>query len=107
MPGQPDYLSFADLTGFGPNGLLIPPNAHMDWDVTGPPSHPGMAASGGGVHMQQQHQHQQQFPEAGHVILLPQDLTTLPMSLDWDWAEMSGGAYPSVENGNFGPMGRG
>lgn len=34
--------------------------------------------------------------------LLPQDLFGLPTSLDWNWAEMSGGAYPSVENGNFG-----
>lgn len=34
--------------------------------------------------------------------LLPQDLFSLPMTLDWSWAEMSGGAYPTVENGNFG-----
>lgn len=34
--------------------------------------------------------------------LIPQDLFSLPMSLDWEWAEMSGGAYPSVENGNVG-----
>ncbi|KAL2157221.1 hypothetical protein VTH06DRAFT_6357 [Thermothelomyces fergusii] len=34
--------------------------------------------------------------------MLPQDLFSLPMTLDWNWAEMSGGAYPSVENGNFG-----
>jgi hypothetical protein len=34
--------------------------------------------------------------------LLPQDLFGLPATLDWNWAEMSGGAYPSVENGNFG-----
>ena len=33
--------------------------------------------------------------------LLPQDLFALPATLDWSWAEMSGGAYPSVENGNF------
>lgn len=33
--------------------------------------------------------------------LLPQDLFSLPMTLDWHWAELSGGAYPSVENGNF------
>ena len=33
--------------------------------------------------------------------LLPQDLFALPMTLDWSWAEMSGGAYPTVENGNF------
>ena len=34
--------------------------------------------------------------------LLPQDLFSLPMTLDWSWAEMSGQAYPTVENGNFG-----
>lgn len=34
--------------------------------------------------------------------LLPQDLFSLPMTLDWNWAELSGGAYPTVENGNFG-----
>lgn len=34
--------------------------------------------------------------------LLPHDLYALPMSLDWEFAEMSGGAYPTVENGNFG-----
>ncbi|KAK6220756.1 hypothetical protein LQW54_001948 [Pestalotiopsis sp. IQ-011] len=32
--------------------------------------------------------------------LLPQDLWQLPMSIDWDWAEFSGGAYPSFENGS-------
>jgi hypothetical protein len=37
--------------------------------------------------------------------LLPQDLFSLPMTLDWSWAEMSGGAYPTVENGNFDPNG--
>ncbi|KAH6611206.1 Zn2Cys6 transcriptional regulator [Trichoderma cornu-damae] len=34
--------------------------------------------------------------------LLPQDLFSLSMSLDWNWVEMSGGAYPTVENGNYG-----
>jgi hypothetical protein len=34
--------------------------------------------------------------------LLPPDLFSLPMTLDWNWAELSGGAYPTVENGNFG-----
>ena len=34
--------------------------------------------------------------------LLPPDLFGLPATFDWSWAEMSGGAYPSVENGNFG-----
>jgi hypothetical protein len=36
--------------------------------------------------------------------LLPQELFNLPMNLDWNWAEVSGAAYPSVENGNFGDM---
>lgn len=31
--------------------------------------------------------------------LLPPDMWSLPLTLDWDWAEMSGGAYPSFENG--------
>jgi len=34
--------------------------------------------------------------------MLPQDLFSLPATLDWDWAEMTGGAYPTVESGNFG-----
>ncbi|KAG6009947.1 hypothetical protein E4U21_000718 [Claviceps maximensis] len=34
--------------------------------------------------------------------LLPQDLFGLPATLDWSWSEMTGGAYPSVENGNYG-----
>ncbi|KAM0342263.1 hypothetical protein ACHAPU_009668 [Fusarium lateritium] len=34
--------------------------------------------------------------------LLPQDLFSLPMTLDWSWAEMTTGMYPTVENGNFG-----
>ncbi|EJT77502.1 fungal specific transcription factor domain-containing protein [Gaeumannomyces tritici R3-111a-1] len=36
---------------------------------------------------------------------LPPDLYSLPVSLDWDWAEMSGGAYPSFENGAVPHMG--
>ncbi|KAI1853677.1 hypothetical protein JX265_003989 [Neoarthrinium moseri] len=37
--------------------------------------------------------------------LLPQDLWQLPMTLDWDWAEISGGAYPGFENGSTMPNG--
>lgn len=79
------------------------------------------------AHAAQQQQQQQGYPQNGdfesfnamsgfpgdpsamnmdapfhHQPLLPQDLFALPMTLDWNWAEMSGGAYPSVENGNFG-----
>jgi len=68
-----DFPSFADLTGFGavPTGM---------GSVQSPPMH------NGGMFSQP---------------MLPQDLFSLPMTLDWDWAEMSGGAYPTVENGNF------
>jgi hypothetical protein len=30
---------------------------------------------------------------------VPQDLWQMPMTLEWDWANMSGGAYPGFENG--------
>jgi hypothetical protein len=73
--GDPmEFTSFAELTGFGQLHNGPPP------PLQSPP------AAGAGF----------QQP------LIPQDLYALPMSFDWDWAEMSGGAYPSVENGNFG-----
>lgn len=70
-----EYASFAELTGFGQLNSQIPP-----------PPLQSPTAVGGGMFQQP---------------LIPQDLYSLPMSFDWDWAEMSGGAYPSVENGNF------
>lgn len=72
-----DYASWGEFTGFGAIGNMegvVGPGG-----MTSPPL-------GGGF----------QNP------LLPQDLFSLPSTLDWNWAEMSGGAYPSVENGNFG-----
>jgi hypothetical protein len=33
---------------------------------------------------------------------VPQDLWQMPMSLEWDWADMTGGQYPSFENGVMG-----
>ncbi|KAK4127374.1 hypothetical protein N657DRAFT_566444 [Parathielavia appendiculata] len=91
-PDSSDYNAYADMaafgamdgisamTGMGPGGLGSPPLAAA-----------GTAGGGGG---------------AGVAVfqqpILPQDLFSLPMTLDWNWAEMSGGAYPSVENGNFG-----
>lgn len=33
---------------------------------------------------------------------VPQDLWQMPMTLQWDWADMTGGAYPSFENGIVG-----
>lgn len=73
--GDPmEFTTFAELTGFGQLN-------------NGPPP-PMRSPPGPGAGFQQP--------------LIPQDLYSLPMSFDWDWAEMSGGAYPSVENGNFG-----
>lgn len=33
---------------------------------------------------------------------VPADLWSMPMSLDWDWSSMTGGSYPSFENGLVG-----
>jgi hypothetical protein len=33
---------------------------------------------------------------------VPQDLWQMPMTLEWDWADMTGGQYPSFENGVMG-----
>ena len=33
---------------------------------------------------------------------VPQDLWQMPMSLEYDWADMTGGQYPSFENGLIG-----
>lgn len=41
---------------------------------------------------------------------VPQDLWQMPMTIEWDWADMTGGAYPSFENGAMNqdiPMGNG
>ncbi|KAK3378214.1 fungal-specific transcription factor domain-containing protein [Podospora didyma] len=72
-----DYGAFGDPSGFSAMGAM---GGMRPGGVTSPPL--------GGMGMFQQ-------------PMLPQDLFSLPMTLDWDWAEMSGGAYPSVENGNF------
>lgn len=75
--GDPtEFTSFADLTGFGQLNNVPP------LPLQSPPVQATV------------------FQQP----LIPQDLYALPMSFDWDWAEMSGGAYPSVENGNFGNM---
>lgn len=76
-----EFTSFADFTGFGAIGNMN-----------------GVVPTGPGI---------QSPPLAGgfQQPMLPPDLFNLPSTLDWDWAEMSNGAYPSVENGNFGQPG--
>lgn len=41
-------------------------------------------------------------PNAFQQPFVPQDLWQMPMTLEWDWAEMTGGAYQSFENGIMG-----
>ncbi|KAL2259348.1 hypothetical protein VTK26DRAFT_6997 [Humicola hyalothermophila] len=90
-----DYNAFADLAAFDAtmSGMHAP-------EMVSPPPHALHGAAAGGVGAGD-------GAGAGFFQqpMLPQDLFSLPMTLDWDWAEMSGGAYPSVENGNFGSLG--
>lgn len=68
-----------------------PQNGDMD-------SYHGLQGFGGGIHSPSMAMKSNPLQQP----LLPQDLFGLLATLDWNWAEMSGGAYPSVENGNFG-----
>ncbi|KAI2623426.1 N-terminal binuclear Zn cluster-containing protein [Xylaria nigripes] len=77
--------SFAELTGFGQQ--VMEPSAAM-FGVTGT-NGAGSELAGGGYNA-----------PAGYQPILPQDLWQLPMTLDWDWAEFTGGAYPGFENGS-------
>lgn len=38
-------------------------------------------------------------PNTFQQPFVPQDLWQMPMTLEWDWANMSGGAYSGFENG--------
>ena len=68
--------SFAEFTGFG-QPAQTPPN------MAGAP---GGAPGGRGGPVYQP--------------MLPQDVWQLPMTLDYDWAETLGAAYPGFENGS-------
>ena len=41
-------------------------------------------------------------PNAFQQPFVPQDLWQMPMTIEWDWADMTGGQYPSFENGIIG-----
>ncbi|KAI0471927.1 N-terminal binuclear Zn cluster-containing protein [Xylariaceae sp. FL0804] len=88
-----DLGTFAELTGFG-QPLGSPPP--FLGGVGGPFG--GGGGGGGGGHGGH-HNHQHRTPMMQHQPMLPQDLWQLPMTLDWDWAEFTGGAYPGFENG--------
>ncbi|GAB1314282.1 hypothetical protein MFIFM68171_04492 [Madurella fahalii] len=91
-PGS-DYGSYADMASYGAMGAM---NAAAGLSNNGGGG--GMTSPPMGGDMQPPPPPSAFFQQP----MLPPDLFSLPMTLDWDWAEMSGGAYPSVENGNFG-----
>lgn len=76
-PNAMDFGNFSEMTGFG-QPIASPP-------LPGPAA-PGVAG--------------------GYQPLLPQELWQMPGGLDWDWAEFTGGAYPSFENGSAAQNGR-
>ncbi|KAI0119914.1 N-terminal binuclear Zn cluster-containing protein [Nemania sp. FL0031] len=78
-----DLGSFAELTGFG-QPMASPSTMLGAMGMNG--AGPGLAGRGNGT--------------TGYQPTLPQDLWQLPMTLDWDWAEFTGGPYPGFENGS-------
>jgi hypothetical protein len=76
MDTGPDF-NFADFTGFG---------AIENMDAA------ALVGPGG----------LQSPPLGAGNVMLPNDLYSLPAQFDWSWNEMSGGVYPTIENGNFG-----
>ncbi|CAK7216291.1 hypothetical protein SCUCBS95973_002763 [Sporothrix curviconia] len=79
-----DFMSFSDLTGFGsiPSDMP-PPMPHDLGDLQSPPMMPdGMPSN--------------QF--------LPQDLFSIPMTLDWSFSGMGDGIYATMENGGLDIM---
>lgn len=37
----------------------------------------------------------------GEGVYVPQDMFAMPMAMDWDWADMTGGQYPGFENAAY------
>jgi len=44
-------------------------------------------------------------PNTFQQPFVPPDLWQMPMTLEWDWADVTGGQYPSFENGQYGNQG--
>ena len=83
-----DYMSFSDLTGFGsiPSDMP-PPMPHDLGDLQSQPMMPeGMPSS-------------QLLPQD-----LPQDLFSIPMTLDWSFSGLGDGIFAVAENGGFDMM---
>ncbi|KAJ8123252.1 hypothetical protein ONZ43_g753 [Nemania bipapillata] len=78
-----DLGSFAELTGFGQP--MASPSAMLGAI--------GMNGTGSGLMGRRN-------GATGYQPTIPQDLWQLPMTLDWDWAEFTGGPYPGFENGS-------
>ncbi|KAI1117235.1 N-terminal binuclear Zn cluster-containing protein [Nemania sp. NC0429] len=80
---DPTDLGFAELTGFG-QPMASPSTMLGAMGMTG--AGPGLMGRVNGM--------------TGYQPTIPQDLWQLPMTLDWDWAEFTGGPYPGFENGS-------
>ncbi|CAK7274198.1 hypothetical protein SEPCBS119000_006048 [Sporothrix epigloea] len=76
-----DFMSFSDLTGFGSIPSDMPqPMPHNLGDLQSPPTMPN------GVH---------------DYHILPQDLFSIPMTLDWSFSGMGDGIFATMENGGL------
>lgn len=80
---DPTDLGFAELTGFG-QPMASPSTMLGAMGMNG--AGPGLVGRVNGM--------------TGYQPTIPQDLWQLPMTLDWDWAEFTGGPYPGFENGS-------
>ncbi|KAL1899897.1 hypothetical protein Sste5346_002763 [Sporothrix stenoceras] len=79
-----DFMSFSDLTGFGSiQSDMPPPPSHDLGDLQSPPMMADSMPSN-------------QF--------LPQDLFSIPMTLDWSFSGLGDGMYATMENGGFDMM---
>ncbi|CAK7201188.1 hypothetical protein SEUCBS139899_003891 [Sporothrix eucalyptigena] len=78
-----DFMSFSDLTGFGsiPSDMP-PPLPHDLGDLQSPPM----------------------MPDGMSNQFLPQDLFSIPMTLDWSFSGLGDGMYATIENGGFDMM---
>jgi hypothetical protein len=75
---------------FGNGSEYMTPNAN------GMNSYPDMGYSNGNEMLSPFNSNSFQQP------FVPQDLWQMPMTLEYDWADMTGGTYPSFENGLLG-----
>jgi len=121
-PSNNDPASMAGL--FSPNGVMSPQNGFSPFPQGSSPSsrswaQPEYPNGNGNEYMKRNVNGMTPFGDIqgftnGNEInsplnlntfqqpFVPQDLWQMPMTLEWDWADMTGGQYPSFENGLVG-----